>query len=103
MTVCGFMTRRVAEAGRPRARRAVRRDHVCRPEHPWAGRGQDPNRNARHETAVTEQLYVHPARRYPAVTVFLSSIAIVNGPTPPGTGDSAPATSPTSGCTSPTT
>ena len=35
--------------------------------------------------------------------MFLSSIAIVSGPTPPGTGDSAPATSATSGWTSPTT
>src|SRR5258706_12039281 len=38
-----------------------------------------------------------------ARTVFLSSIAIVSGPTPPGTGVSAPATSATFGCTSPTT
>ena len=38
-----------------------------------------------------------------AVSVFLSSIAIVSGPTPPGTGVSAPATSATAGCTSPTT
>src|SRR5262245_2764822 len=37
-----------------------------------------------------------------AVTVFFSNIAIVSGPTPPGTGDNAPATSATSGCTSPT-
>ena len=35
--------------------------------------------------------------------MFLRSIAIVSGPTPPGTGDSAPATLATSGCTSPTT
>src|SRR4051812_32982489 len=32
---------RVAEAGRPRARRAVSREHAFRPEHPWAGLGQD--------------------------------------------------------------
>ncbi len=43
-----------------------------------------------------------PARSRAAASVFLSSIAIVSGPTPPGTGDSAPATSATSGCTSPT-
>src|SRR5215475_2459084 len=51
----------------------------------------------------------HTAPPYPpvlpsaAVSVFLSSIAIVSGPTPPGTGESAPATSATFGCTSPTT
>src|SRR5262249_6751083 len=38
-----------------------------------------------------------------AIAVFLSNIAMVNGPTPPGTGDSAPAISATSGWTSPTT
>ena len=38
MTTSGFITLRVAEAGRPRARKAVNRDHVVRPEHPWAGR-----------------------------------------------------------------
>ena len=38
-----------------------------------------------------------------AFTVFAISIAIVSGPTPPGTGVSAPATSATDGsCTSPT-
>ena len=42
-----------------------------------------------------------PAALAAAVSVFLSSIAIVSGPTPPGTGVSAPATSATSGCTSP--
>ena len=36
-----------------------------------------------------------------AVTVFRNSIAIVSGPTPPGTGLKAPATCSTSGCTSP--
>src|SRR5439155_24456789 len=43
------------------------------------------------------------ARVSAAVNVFFSSIAIVSGPTPPGTGDSQPATSDTSGWTSPTT
>ena len=38
-----------------------------------------------------------PARSTAAVSVFLSSMAIVRGPTPPGTGVSAPATSATSG------
>jgi len=43
------------------------------------------------------------ARRPAAFTVFFMSIAIVSGPTPPGTGVSAPATSRTDGaCTSPT-
>jgi hypothetical protein len=37
-----------------------------------------------------------------ALTVFAISIAIVSGPTPPGTGVKAPAFSATSGCTSPT-
>src|SRR5712691_13336003 len=37
-----------------------------------------------------------------ALTVFAISIAIVSGPTPPGTGVMAPAISATSGCTSPT-
>ena len=45
----------------------------------------------------------HGSRCSAAVTVFRSSNAIVSGPTPPGTGVSAPATSATSGCTSPTT
>src|SRR5439155_17685520 len=45
----------------------------------------------------------HPALCIAAVTVFLSSIATVSGPTPPGTGDKAPATFTTSGWTSPTT
>ena len=43
------------------------------------------------------------ARIPPRVSVFFRSIAIVSGPTPPGTGVSAPATSATAGCTSPTT
>ena len=47
-------------------------------------------------------LPVLPVRSCAAVSVFFSSIAIVSGPTPPGTGVSAPATSATSGCTSPT-
>src|SRR5688572_6670742 len=37
-----------------------------------------------------------------ALTVFAISIAIVSGPTPPGTGVRAPAVAATSGCTSPT-
>ena len=41
-------------------------------------------------------------RPAPPSSVFFISIAIVSGPTPPGTGVSAPATSATSGCTSPT-
>ncbi len=44
-----------------------------------------------------------PALCIAAVSVFLSSIAMVSGPTPPGTGVSAPATSSTSGWTSPRT
>ena len=43
-----------------------------------------------------------PRRRFIAVSVFFISIAIVSGPTPPGTGVSHPATSLTSrGLTSP--
>ena len=38
-----------------------------------------------------------PIRARAAATVFLSSIAIVSGPTPPGTGVSAPATHATAG------
>src|SRR5690606_22346494 len=45
----------------------------------------------------------HAALVSAAVTVFTSSWAMVRGPTPPGTGVSAPATSATAGCTSPTT
>src|SRR5688572_385113 len=41
-------------------------------------------------------------RNSAALMVFAISIAMVSGPTPPGTGVRAPATSPTSGCTSPT-
>ena len=37
------------------------------------------------------------SRASAAATVFLRSIAIVSGPTPPGTGVSAPATSATDG------
>ena len=36
-----------------------------------------------------------------ASTTFLTNIARVNGPTPPGFGEIQPATSATSGCTSP--
>ena len=43
-----------------------------------------------------------PRRSFAARTVFAISIAMVSGPTPPGTGVMAPATSATSGCTSPT-
>ena len=42
------------------------------------------------------------ARSSAAVTVLRRTMATVSGPTPPGTGVSAPATSSTSGCTSPT-
>ena len=44
-----------------------------------------------------------PRRPHAAATVLLRSMAMVSGPTPPGTGVSAPATSRTEGaCTSPT-
>src|SRR5271156_885139 len=43
-----------------------------------------------------------PRRILAALTVLYISIAIVRGPTPPGPGVKAPATSATSGCTSPT-
>ena len=42
-----------------------------------------------------------PTRRSAASTTFVMSRATVIGPTPPGFGDSRPATSATSGCTSP--
>src|SRR5579872_133397 len=42
-----------------------------------------------------------PRRIFAALSVLNISIAMVSGPTPPGTGVSAPATSATSGCTSP--
>src|SRR5205807_5131634 len=44
----------------------------------------------------------NPRRIRAAFTVFDISMAMVRGPTPPGTGVIAPATSATSGCTSPT-
>src|ERR1700722_15483171 len=42
-----------------------------------------------------------PRRIFAAFTVLNINMAMVSGPTPPGTGVSAPATSATSGCTSP--
>ena len=53
---------------------------------------------------ATPRSAVQPQRRRSsaALTVLAISIAIVSGPTPPGTGVSAPATAATSGCTSPT-
>ena len=54
-------------------------------------------------TAMAGIAYRPAARRSSAaLIVFAMSIAIVSGPTPPGTGVIAPATSATSGCTSPT-
>ena len=52
--------------------------------------------------AGARALETAPACRCAAVRVFFISIAMVSGPTPPGTGVSAPATSATAGCTSPT-
>src|ERR1700726_249422 len=43
-----------------------------------------------------------PQRRRAAFTVLLMSMVMVMGPTPPGTGVSAPAVFAASGCTSPT-
>src|SRR5277367_6060971 len=43
-----------------------------------------------------------PRRSRAALMVLLINMAMVSGPTPPGTGVSAPATLATSGCTSPT-
>src|SRR5260370_27111310 len=43
-----------------------------------------------------------PRRRRAAFTVLLMSMVMVMGPTPPGTGVSAPAVFAASGCTSPT-
>src|SRR5439155_25211600 len=54
-------------------------------------------------TYPTHQAYLTVRRSSAARTVFFRSIATVSGPTPPGTGVSAPASSATAGCTSPTT
>src|SRR5581483_386947 len=64
-----------------------------------AGRNAAAKCNARHGR---DGLPAHPALQLAAASVFFNSMTIVSGPTPPGTGDSAPATSATSGCTSPT-
>src|SRR5271169_3262480 len=48
--------------------------------------------------ATTEDF---PRRSRAAFTVLLISMVIVTGPTPPGTGESAPAVNSASGCTSP--
>src|ERR1700677_519469 len=61
--------------------------------------------NVQHHTSTArEALLPRPLlRRWrAAATVLLISIAIVRGPTPPGTGVNAPAVRTTSGCTSPT-
>src|ERR1700735_3780758 len=49
----------------------------------------------------TAALLLCARRRVSARTVLLINMAIVSGPTPPGDGVIAPATSATSGCTSP--
>src|SRR6185312_8762455 len=48
------------------------------------------------------QAHAKPRRILAAFTVFDINMAMVSGPTPPGTGVMAPATSATRGCTSPT-
>ena len=58
-------------------------------------------RNARAAGAEIGESY-SPTLSCAARRVFIISIVMVNGPTPPGTGVRAPATSATSGCTSPT-
>ena len=79
------------EGGEARRRRAARR--TC--DFPHAMPPVRPTRSTRTQTRA-------PARRR-ASTVFFMSSAMVSGPTPPGTGVSAPATSRTDGaCTSPT-
>src|SRR6266852_568284 len=52
--------------------------------------------------APPARLVAFPLRRRAALTVLLISMAMVSGPTPPGTGVIAPATPATSGWTSPT-
>ena len=62
--------------------------------------GQKPNEGRTgHWPLATDHC---PLRIFAAFTVFDISMAMVRGPTPPGTGVNAPATSATSGCTSPT-
>ena len=75
------------------------------------GTPSDPNRPRQKDfpvamppvSATRSMAHAPGSRDWAAATVFLRSIAIVSGPTPPGTGVSAPATSATPGCTSPTT
>src|SRR5208282_4607371 len=50
---------------------------------------------------IATALTACPRRSFAALTVLLISMAMVSGPTPPGTGVMAPATSATLGCTSP--
>src|SRR5262249_25410294 len=52
--------------------------------------------------AHAQHRYLRPRRMVQAFTVLAMSMAIVNGPTPPGTGVMAPATSAARGSTSPT-
>ena len=62
-------------------------------------------RSVSRDHSRTQRCGLHVAQRArssAAFTVFAISIAIVSGPTPPGTGVSAPAVAATSGCTSPT-
>src|SRR5712692_1235618 len=64
----------------------------------------DPARqpHAQHQGWTATALLICARRSRAAFTVLLISMAMVSGPTPPGTGVIAPATSATSGWTSPT-
>ena len=79
-------------SGAPRTSSSTRAARPPRPTRAWTRSGPPFRRSPDHPPAAEA-----------AASVFLSSSAIVIGPTPPGTGVSAPATSATSGCTSPTT
>ena len=65
-----------------------------------AGQADTQDRSG-HRAPRTQE--VVPARSRAAARVLDMSMPMVSGPTPPGTGVMAPATSATSGCTSPTT
>ena len=72
-----------------------------RPEGSRARKDPHADRRTLHDHRTAAACSVRRASA--ALIVFASNIAIVKGPTPPGTGVSAPATHATSGCTSPVT
>ena len=88
----------------------ARRDHVACERvrlddaHAQAAKSGEHHALPRRDAAGERDAQHQRSRAAPSAarTVFDSSIATVSGPTPPGTGVSAPATSATSGWTSPT-